>query len=86
MRVTVPGPGAARNARLPTAEARRPSGAKGRPPSREGASTVVVDAPVRESGPVQTWPAFSSAVQQVSTIRRVTTYGSTLAFGRRSSM
>ena len=34
----------------------------------------------------QTWPAFSSAVQQVSTISRVTTYGSTLAFGRRSSM
>lgn len=34
----------------------------------------------------QTWSAFSSAVQQVSTISRVTTYGSTLAFGRRSSM
>ncbi len=34
----------------------------------------------------QTWPAFSSAVQQVSTSRRVTTYGSTLALGRRSSM
>ncbi|MDQ0938724.1 hypothetical protein QFZ67_000429 [Streptomyces sp. V1I1] len=29
----------------------------------------------------QTWPACSSAVQQVSTIRRVTTYGSTLAPG-----
>ncbi|GGW31266.1 hypothetical protein GCM10010381_14810 [Streptomyces xantholiticus] len=34
----------------------------------------------------QTWPAFSSAEQQVSTSRRVTTYGSTLALGRRSSM
>ncbi len=34
----------------------------------------------------QIWPAFSRAEQQVSTSRRVTTYGSTLAFGRRSSM
>lgn len=34
----------------------------------------------------QTWPAFSSAAQQVPVIRRATTYGSTLAFGRRSSM
>lgn len=39
-----------------------------------------------EPGVDQTWPALSSAVQQVSTISRVTTYGSTLAFGRRSSM
>ncbi len=42
--------------------------------------------PFAGAGPDQTWPAFSSAVQQVSTSRRVTTYGSTLAFGRRSSM
>ncbi|GAA1604607.1 hypothetical protein GCM10009731_65480 [Streptomyces globosus] len=34
----------------------------------------------------QTRPSFSRPVQQVSVIRRVTTYGSTLAFGRRSSM
>jgi hypothetical protein len=34
----------------------------------------------------QTWPAFSRAAQQVLIIRRVTTYGSTFAFGRRSSM
>lgn len=34
----------------------------------------------------QTWPAFARASQQVSTMRRVTTYGSTFAFGRRSSM
>lgn len=34
----------------------------------------------------QTRPSFSRAVQQVSVIRRVTTYGSTFAFGRRSSM
>jgi hypothetical protein len=34
----------------------------------------------------QTRSAFSSAEQQVSTIRRVTTYGSTFALGRRSSM
>ncbi len=37
-------------------------------------------------GADQTWPAFSRAEQQVLTIRRVTTYGSTFAFGRRSSM
>jgi hypothetical protein len=40
----------------------------------------------RRGTSAQTRPAFSSAVQQVSTISRVTTYGSTLAFGRRSSM
>lgn len=34
----------------------------------------------------QTWPAFSRAAQQVLISRRVTTYGSTFAFGRRSSM
>lgn len=34
----------------------------------------------------QTRPSFSRPVQQVSVMRRVTTYGSTLAFGRRSSM
>ncbi len=39
-----------------------------------------------DTGVDQTWPAFSRAVQQVSTSSRVTTYGSTLAFGRRSSM
>ncbi|AWZ09524.1 hypothetical protein DRB89_39470 [Streptomyces sp. ICC4] len=38
------------------------------------------------SGRSQTRPSFSRAVQQVSVIRRVTTYGSTFAFGRRSSM
>jgi hypothetical protein len=34
----------------------------------------------------QTWPAFSRAEQQVLISRRVTTYGSAFAFGRRSSM
>ncbi len=55
---------------------------------REGAPAVAVTAgaPSEPGGGDQTWPAFSSAVQQVSTSRRVTTYGSTLAFGRRSSM
>lgn len=42
--------------------------------------------PLRAGVLAQTWPAFSSAEQQVSTSRRVTVYGSTLAFGRRSSM
>ncbi len=42
--------------------------------------------PSRECGVDQTWPAFSRAEQHVSTMRRVTRYGSTLAFGRRSSM
>jgi hypothetical protein len=37
-------------------------------------------------GSDQTCPAFARAEQQVLTIRRVTTYGSTFAFGRRSSM
>ncbi|CAL9447384.1 hypothetical protein SUDANB180_02375 [Streptomyces sp. enrichment culture] len=50
-----------------------------------GAPAVTADAPGGR-GTDQTWPAFSSAVQQVSTSRRVTTYGSTFAFGRRSSM
>nr|GGW26858.1 hypothetical protein GCM10010350_07500 [Streptomyces galilaeus] len=67
---------------------------------RKGAPAESAGAPFREesglrsgkprpdpgSGGDQTWPAFSSAEQQVSTIRRVTRYGSTLAFGRRSSM
>jgi hypothetical protein len=42
--------------------------------------------PSARRGCVQARPAFSSAVPQVSTISRVTTYGSTFAFGRRSSM
>ena len=58
-----------------------------RPVRREGAPTAPAGAPSAKSQqPDQTCPAFSSAEQQVSTISRVTTYGSTLAFGPRSSM
>ncbi|GGY39958.1 hypothetical protein GCM10010384_53660 [Streptomyces djakartensis] len=52
----------------------------------QGAPTVNGGRPCGPLREDQTWPAFSSAEQQVSTSRRVTTYGSTLAFGRRSSM
>lgn len=59
----------------------------GRRPHAEGAAAGPAVAPqLRVPGSGQTCPAFSSAEQQVSTMSRVTTYGSTFAFGRRSSM
>lgn len=61
--------------------------AHGAPTDDAGAPTGIRWAPPRtDVERDQAWSAFSSAAQQVSTISRVTTYGSTLALGRRSSM
>ena len=55
---------------------------------RERRPELARDQVVKSSGQGagQAWPAFSRAEQQVPISRRVTTYGSTFAFGRRSSM
>ena len=88
----------ARDVPVSTGTALRPGVPADRPPPERGSLTgplTRAKRPPEGSGgrfggsgarADQTWSAFSSAEQQVLTSRRVTTYGSTFAFGRRSSM